>query len=95
MDAENEDIKEMKGATIAELQAACLTTPGCVAINSHGWLKNSVADMAPDSCDLYVLHSSPQPSPTPLPTPPPISLWPLPAQMTNGARARAWVWVWV
>ena len=87
-DAENEDIRhETCGSapcTIAQLEAACTALPACVAFNSHGYLKKSISDMAPDSCDLYVKHSVP-PSPSPSPPPPaPLSLWPQPISATFG-----------
>ena len=88
-DAENEDIRhETCGSavpcTIAQLEAACTALPACVAFNSHGYLKKSIADMAPDSCDLYVKHDvPPSPSPSP-PPPPPLYLWPQPVSSTFG-----------
>lgn len=55
-DAENEDLKHVtcnnKTCTIPELEALCTAAPACVAFNSHGYLKKSISDMAPDSCDL-------------------------------------------
>lgn len=53
MDAENEDIKQLPcghSCTIAELEAACAALPACVAFNSHGYLKSSIADMVRSSC---------------------------------------------
>ena len=91
-DAENEDIRELPcGAqcTLAELEAACTADAACVAFNTHGWLKKSIADMAPDSCDLYVKKAvPPSPSPSP-PPPPPISFWPLPTGVSFGGGAVA------
>jgi hypothetical protein len=84
-DAEKLDIKQLPcgaSCTLAELESGCLATPGCVAFNTHGWLKNSISDMAPDSCDLYVKKSTPQPSPTP---PPAISFWPIPVNVSYGS----------
>jgi hexosaminidase len=90
-DAENEDIRCLPcgaGCTLAELEAACTADAACVAFNTHGWLKKSISDMAPDSCDLYVKKSMPpSPSPSP-PPPPPIPFWPLPVQVTYSGRAR-------
>ena len=53
MDAESEDIRQLPCAqqcTLAELEAACLAEPACVAFNRHGGLKKSLGDIAPDSC---------------------------------------------
>jgi hypothetical protein len=83
-DAEKLDIKQLpcgSSCTLAELESACLSTAGCVAFNTDGWLKNSIADMAPDTCDLYVKKTTPQPSPTP---PPAISFWPIPINVSYG-----------
>jgi hypothetical protein len=49
----------------AELEAACAADATCIAFNTDGWLKKSIADMAPDSCDLYLKKTTPQPSPQP------------------------------
>lgn len=84
-DAEKLDIKQLpcgQNCTLAELEAGCLAEPTCVAFNTHGWLKNSVSDMAPDSCDLYVKHDTPQPPP---PSAPAIFFWPLPTSLTMGS----------
>ena len=90
-DAENEDIRNLPcGAkcTLAELEAACTADAACVAFNTHGWLKKSIADMAPDSCDLYVKKAvPPSPSPSP-PPPPPIAFWPQPVSVAYAGRAR-------
>lgn len=93
-DAEKLDIKQLPcgaSCTLAELEAGCLSTAGCVAFNTHGWLKSSTADMAPDSCDLYVKKSTPQPPPSPSPAPytAPISFWPLPTSVSFGAGSIA------
>jgi len=89
-DAESEDIRQLpcaQACTVAELEAACAADATCVAFNTHGWLKKSIADQAPDSCDLYVKHDTPQPpAPSPLP-PAPISFWPLPTKVAFGAGA--------
>jgi len=87
-DAENEDIRQLPcqhNCAISDLEAACSAEPTCVAFNSHGWLKNSIADMATDSCDLYVKHNTPQPSPTPDAPPPPVYFWPIPVTLSFGA----------
>jgi hypothetical protein len=84
MDAESEDIKQLPCAascTLDELETACSADANCVAFNTHGWLKNSLRDMAADSCDLYVKKDTPQPSPPP---PPPISFWPMPINTSFG-----------
>ena len=86
-DAEKLDIGQMPcgaSCSLAQLEAGCLAEPTCVAFNTDGWLKNSVSDMAPDTCTLYVKHSTPQPSP---PTPAPVSFWPLPTSLSFGAGA--------
>lgn len=85
-DAENLDIRQLPCAwscTLEELEAACVAEPTCVAFNTHGWLKNSVADMSADSCDLYIKHSTPQPTPVP---PQPIAFWPLPVHIQFGSK---------
>ena len=46
-----------------------------------GWLKNSVADLAADTCDLYIKKSTPQPAADP------ISFWPLPVSVSFGASS--------
>jgi hypothetical protein len=74
--------------TVEQLESYCLALSNCVAFNTHGWLKYSTADMAPDSCNLYVKKDIPQPSPTPSPSPPPppkIWFWPLPISVNAGA----------
>ena len=75
----------LHACTLEVLEAACAADVTCVAFNTHGWLKKSLSDMAPDSCDLYVKKDTPQPSPTPTPTPPPIYFWPVPVNITWGA----------
>lgn len=83
-DAAKLDISQLpcgSSCTLAQLESACISTAGCVAFNTDGWLKNSVSDMAASTCDLYVKKSSPQPSPTP---PPPISFWPVPINVSYG-----------
>lgn len=87
-DAENEDLRQLPCAhscTLDELETACGADAACVAFNTHGWLKKSIADQAPDSCDLYVKMDRPQPSPTPTPSPPPIYFWPMPTNVTWGS----------
>ena len=48
-DAESEDIRQLPckaDCTIDELETACAADATCVAFNTHGWLKKSIADMA-------------------------------------------------
>ena len=80
-DAESEDIRQLPckaSCTLAELEDACGADAACVAFNTHGYLKKSIADMAPDSCDLYVKKTTPQPSPSPAPPPLPSPFGPCP-----------------
>lgn len=89
-DAENLDIRRLPcddSCTLAELEAACGADPTCVAFNSHGYLKNSTADMGPDSCDLYLKKTTPPPSP------PPVYFFPIPVSLTFGSGANVSVLV--
>jgi hypothetical protein len=99
-DAENLDIEQAPcgaSCTLAQLETYCLALPTCVAFNTHGWLKYSTADMAPDSCDLYIKKDTPQPSPTPSPSPPPppkIWFWPQPISANMGPSNITGAWRW-
>lgn len=73
-----EDLAQMKDASIEQLQAACDQNSECAGFNSDGWLKKSLASVAPSICDLYIKKSDPQP------TPPPVSIWPLPQSIQYG-----------
>ena len=76
------------GALLQAPHRPALTPPRPPPLHAsprHGFLKRSIADMAPDSCDLYVKKTTPQPSPTPAPPPPAIPFWPLPVHLSTGA----------
>jgi hypothetical protein len=57
-DAGGGNLKQMVGASIADLEEACSAEPECVAFNSAGWLKSSLVPEANwydwDEGDLYI-----------------------------------------
>jgi hypothetical protein len=56
------NLQRLSGKSVAELEEACSETPDCVAFNSAGWLKSSLAPEAEwydwDGGDLYIKELS-------------------------------------
>ena len=74
----NSVLRDMPGASLAQLQAACAAAPACLAFSSKGVLRSYVnTTSGTQGTDLYVKHAQPQPE-TGLP-------WPLPLNVSRGS----------